>query len=110
MRGGRRAIALSLMIAVHTALELRVLIHDARRPDTTGFFLVNVNRSRVDRLGGLLSLIIRSTILHRTRDGMAAYLRSAKQTLEQGWRGQATTSTAARVRPSAKQSRTFLAR
>jgi hypothetical protein len=69
----------------NTALELRLVVGDARRPDAVGFFLVNVNRSRVDRLSGLSGLIIRSTILRKTRDAMTAYLRRAKQTREGQW-------------------------
>jgi hypothetical protein len=85
---------------------LRLVISDAQRRDAVGFFLVNVNRSRVDRLSGLSGLIIRSTILHRTRDGMKAYLRRAKQVLEQQWRRKASTWTTASVQPAPKQSGT----
>jgi hypothetical protein len=94
----------------NTALELRLLIHDPRRSGALGFFLVNVNRSRVDRLSGLRGLIIRSTILHRTRESMTAYLQRAKQTVEQQWRTKASTWTAAKLQPSTRGSGTFLTR
>jgi hypothetical protein len=81
---------------------LRLLIADPRRPGAVGFFLVNVNRSRVDRLSGLSGLVIRSTILHETRDGMTAYLRRATQTLEERWRRRPRTWAAANVQPSTK--------
>jgi hypothetical protein len=94
----------------NTVLELRLLIEDARRAGAVGFFLVNVNRSRVDRLSGLSGLIIRSTILHKTRDAMRAYLRDAKETLEREWRRKVTTWTAADVHRSTRPSRTLRAR
>lgn len=67
----------------NTALELRFLVDDPRRAGSRGFFLLNMNRSRTDGLTGLSGRMIRSTVLNRTRDGMATYLRQSKQVLEQ---------------------------
>ena len=70
----------------HTALELRFLTRDRRRPTTEGFYFLNLNRSRSDGLTGFTGALLGRTIRSKTRDGMEAALAALKKTLEDDYR------------------------
>ena len=63
-----------------TALELRALVPDASRG--TGFWFVNVNRSRSDGLSGFVGRIIRGKVRESARKGIESALIAAKKMLE----------------------------
>jgi hypothetical protein len=63
-----------------TALELRVLVPDPRRG--TGFWFVNVNRSRSDGLTGFVGRMIRGKVRDAARKGLESGLSAAKKKLE----------------------------
>ena len=63
-----------------TALELRVLVPDAKRG--TGFWFVNVNRSRSDGLSGFVGHMIRGKVREGARKGLESALAAAKKKLE----------------------------
>jgi hypothetical protein len=63
-----------------TALELRALIPDPSRG--SGFWFVNVNRSRSDGLTGFVGRLIRGKVREGARNGLAAALNAAKKKLE----------------------------
>lgn len=63
-----------------TALELRVLVPDPSRG--TGFWFVNVNRSRSDGLSGFVGRIIRGKVRDGARKGLESGLAAAKKKLE----------------------------
>ena len=63
-----------------TALELRVLVPDPRRG--TGFWFVNVNRSRSDGLSGFVGRVIRGKVRDAARKGLESGLAAAKKKLE----------------------------
>jgi hypothetical protein len=63
-----------------TALELRALVPDASRG--TGFWFVNVNRSRSDGLAGFVGRIIRGKVREGARNGLESALTAAKKKLE----------------------------
>jgi hypothetical protein len=82
--GPRQTVVASKMLyASHyfwTALELRVLLPDpARGP---GFWLVTVNRSRSDGLGGFTGRVIRGRVRSEVEDGTRAALIATKTRLE----------------------------
>ena len=76
-------VASKMLYASHyfwTALELRVLLPDkARGP---GFWLVTVNRSRSDGLGGFTGRVIRGRVRSEVEDGTRAALAATKTRLE----------------------------
>jgi hypothetical protein len=81
--GAEAAIASKQIYSSHyfrAALELRFLVKDQGRP--SGFYLMSVNRARVDGLTGFTGLLLRGTIRNRTRDGLESFLRAAKKKLE----------------------------
>jgi hypothetical protein len=63
-----------------TALEVRVLVPDPSRG--TGFWFVNLNRSRSDGLTGFVGRIIRGRVREGARSGLEAGLAAVKRTLE----------------------------
>jgi hypothetical protein len=63
-----------------TALELRALIPDPSRG--TGFWFVNVNRSRLDGLSGFVGWLIRGRVREGARNGLQSVLTATKKTLE----------------------------
>jgi hypothetical protein len=63
-----------------TALELRALVPDRSRG--TGFWFVNVNRSRSDGLSGFVGRIIRGKVREGARKGLESGLTAAKKKLE----------------------------
>ena len=63
-----------------TALELRALVPDPSRG--TGFWFVNVNRSRSDGLSGFVGRIISGKVREGARKGIESALIAAKKTLE----------------------------
>jgi len=63
-----------------TALELRALVPDP--PRGTGFWFVNVNRSRSDGLSGFVGRIIRGKVREAARSGIESALTAAKKKLE----------------------------
>jgi hypothetical protein len=63
-----------------TALELRALVPDPKRG--TGFWFVNVNRSRSDGLSGFVGRMIRGKVRDSARKGLESGLTAAKKTLE----------------------------
>ena len=63
-----------------TALELRVLVPDPARG--TGFWFVNVNRSRSDGLSGFVGRIIRGKVRDGAKKGLESALVGAKKKLE----------------------------
>jgi len=63
-----------------TALELRALVPDPSRG--TGFWFVNVNRSRSDGLTGFVGRIIRGKVREAARGGNESALTAAKKRLE----------------------------
>jgi hypothetical protein len=76
-------VASKMLYATHyflTGLELRVLIPDKARG--SGFWFVNVNRSRSDGLSGFTGLFVRRHVQSGVREGTLTSLRSTKQRLE----------------------------
>jgi len=63
-----------------TALELRALVPDPKRG--TGFWFVNVNRSRSDGLSGFVGHMIRGKVRDAARKGLESGLAAAKKKLE----------------------------
>jgi hypothetical protein len=63
-----------------TALETRVLAKDPNRP--SGFYFVNVNRSRSDGLSGMVGRLIRGKVRGQARSGMESALMATKRLLE----------------------------
>ena len=63
-----------------TALELRALVPDPQRG--TGFWFVNVSRSRSDGLTGFVGRIIRGKVREAARSGIESALTAAKKRLE----------------------------
>jgi hypothetical protein len=63
-----------------TALELRALIPDPSRG--SGFWFVNVNRSRSDGLTGFVGRLIRGKVREGARNGLESALTGAKKKLE----------------------------
>jgi hypothetical protein len=63
-----------------TALELRALVPDPSRG--SGFWFVNVNRSRSDGLSGFLGRIIRGKVREGARSGVESALIATKRILE----------------------------
>ena len=66
----------------HTALELKILARDSAKPDTKGYYLMSLNRSRSDGLTGFFGGIIRSTAQSRALSGLAKFLEIGRQQLE----------------------------
>jgi hypothetical protein len=63
-----------------TGLELRALVLDASRG--SGFWFVNVNRSRSDGLSGFTGMFVRRRVRGEVQDGVLAALRTTKAKLE----------------------------
>jgi hypothetical protein len=63
-----------------TGLELRALILDPSRG--TGFWFVNVNRSRSDGLSGFTGRVIRGKVREGARSGIEGALRATRKALE----------------------------
>jgi hypothetical protein len=63
-----------------TALEVRALVPDASRG--SGFWFVNVNRSRSDGLTGFVGRMIRGKVREGARNGLESALAATKRTLE----------------------------
>jgi hypothetical protein len=63
-----------------TAIELRVLMPDASRPN--GFWFVSVSQSRSDGLSGFTGSIIRGKVQTEAENGTRAALESAKRSAE----------------------------
>jgi hypothetical protein len=63
-----------------TALELRALIPDRSRG--SGFWFVNVNRSRSDGLTGFVGRLIRGKVREGARNGLESALTGARKKLE----------------------------
>jgi hypothetical protein len=82
-RPDQTVVASKMLYASHyfwTALELRVLLPDpARGP---GFWLVTINRSRSDGLGGFTGTLIRGRVRREVQDGARAALTATKTRLE----------------------------
>ena len=80
---GGAVVASKQLYASHyfwTALELRVLVpHPARG---TGFWFVNINRSRSDGLSGFVGRLLRGKVRTEAENGMKAVLNVTKQSLE----------------------------
>jgi hypothetical protein len=77
-------VASKLLYATHyfwTALEIRVLVPEPSRG--TGFWFVNVNRSRSDGLSGFVGRMIRGKVRGEAQKGLEAALKGTKATLEQ---------------------------
>jgi len=70
----------------HTALELRFLIRDRRRPEAAGFYFLNLNRSRSDGLTGFTGALLGRTIRNKTRDGMETAMAAVKKRMEEDYR------------------------
>ena len=66
----------------HTALELKALVKDTAKPDTEGFYLMSLNRSRSDGLTGLFGGIVRSKGQSESKKALAGALESAREVLE----------------------------
>jgi hypothetical protein len=80
---GGAAVTSKQLYASHyfwTALELRVLVPDPSRG--TGFWFVNINRSRSDGLSGFLGAIVRGKVREGARSGLESVLVSTKKLLE----------------------------
>lgn len=76
-------VASKMLYASHyfwTALELRVLLPDP--PRGPGFWLVTVNRSRADGLGGFAGRVIRGRVRTEVEEGTRASLTATKTRLE----------------------------
>jgi len=83
--GVSHVIAIKQLYASHyfqTTLELRFLVHDARRTDRPGFYLVSITRSRIDGTGGLKGSLLRSLISRRSRTAVRSYLEHLKRQVE----------------------------
>jgi hypothetical protein len=79
------AVASKMLYASHyfwTGLELRALLPDPSRGP--GFWLVTVNRSRSDGLGGFTGMFVRGRARSGAQEGVIAALRSTKERLERG--------------------------
>jgi hypothetical protein len=82
-RGDRTIVASKTLYASHyfwTGLEIRVLLADPRRGP--GFWLLSINRSRSDGLGGFGRGAVRARARSEAQDGMRAALASTKAKLE----------------------------
>jgi hypothetical protein len=82
-RPGAVAVASKLIYASHyfwTALELRVLLSDPSRG--SGFWFVDVSRSRSDGLTGFVGRIVRSRVESEAQKGILALLHNTKRKLE----------------------------
>jgi len=66
----------------HTALELRFLADDDRRPDRSGFYLLSIIRSRSDGTTGLKGSLLRPIISRRSRNAVRGYLEHLKRQVE----------------------------
>jgi hypothetical protein len=66
----------------HTALELRFLVDDLRRPDRRGFYLFSITRSRIDGTSGFAGGLLRSVINRRSRTAVRSYLEHLKRQVE----------------------------
>jgi hypothetical protein len=66
----------------HTALELRFLVDDDRRPGGRGFYLLSIIRSRIDGTTGLKGSFLRPIISRRSRNGVRGYLEYLKREVE----------------------------
>ncbi len=66
----------------HTALELKFVVEDTSRPNTEGFYLISLNRSRSDGLTGISGRIMRSVGQSRARSGLAELMQLLKTNLE----------------------------
>jgi hypothetical protein len=78
-------VASKMLYASHyfwTGLELRALLPDPSRGP--GFWLVTVNRSRSDGLGGFTGMFVRGRARSGAQEGVIAALRSTKERLERG--------------------------
>lgn len=64
----------------HTALELRFLIEDSRRPG--GFYIMSLKRSRSDGLTGFTGRLIRGRVRKSARDGLEEVLTHTKKSME----------------------------
>jgi hypothetical protein len=78
-------VASKMLYASHyfwTGLELRVLLPDSTRGQ--GFWLITVNRSRSDGLSGSTGFFLRNVVRGRVEEGMLEALRTTKQRVEAG--------------------------
>ena len=66
----------------HTALELKFAVTDSSRPNTEGFYLISLSRSRSDGLTGISGRIMRTVGQSRARRGLAALMKLLKTNLE----------------------------
>jgi len=83
--GVSHVIAIKQLYASHyfqTALELRFLVDDLRRPDRRGFYLFSVTRSRIDGTSGFSGALLRPVISRRSRNAVRSYLEHLKRQLE----------------------------
>lgn len=77
------AVVTKQLYATHyfwTALELRTLVPDPKRG--SGFWFVNVNRSRSDGLSGFIGRLVRGKVRGEAESGMRAALTVTKKRLE----------------------------
>ena len=77
------AVVNKMLYATHyfwTALELRVLVPDAKRGQ--GFWFASVNRSRSDGLSGFVGSMIRGKVRGEAEKGMQSALRNTKANME----------------------------
>jgi hypothetical protein len=76
-------VASKMLYASHyfwTGLELRMLLPDSKRGP--GFWLITVNRSRSDGLSGSTGFFLRNVVRGRVEEGMLDALRKTKQMME----------------------------
>jgi hypothetical protein len=79
------AIASKMLYASHyfrAALELKSVVPDSASPNSKSFYLICLNRSYVDGLTGVRGMLIRGTILERSRKSLDHYLFSVKRKIE----------------------------
>lgn len=85
----RYTIASKMLFASHyfrAALELKSTVPDPASPEANAFYLICVNRAFVDGLTGLKGLLIRRTVLERSRQSLDRYLLSVKQKIEAAYK------------------------
>jgi hypothetical protein len=87
-------IAAKMLYASHyfwTALELRLLLPDPARGQ--GFWLITINRSRLDGLSGFTGFFVRRRVRSEVQQATLALLQSTKRRLETGVGGDQASGT-----------------
>jgi hypothetical protein len=78
-------IASKMLYATHyfyTALDLRYLARDTGRPDTRGFYLMTLLRSRSDGMTGFFGGLVRRRAVKGSMEGLNKHLQAVKRRLE----------------------------